>query len=101
MNRLWHQQHVLGKNASLEERMAWHSEHQVACACRPIPAQLLAQMSVSGAAPARSKVPSGASTSRKGGGEPSVNTLTRKPATRKPATRSPATRRSARPATKR
>jgi len=49
VNRLWHQQHVLGKGASLEERMAWHSEHQLVCACRAIPAKLLAQMSVSGA----------------------------------------------------
>jgi hypothetical protein len=44
--------------------MAWHSEHSLVCACRPIPAKLLAQMSVSGAAPATAAVRSGVATSR-------------------------------------
>jgi len=28
----------------LEQRIAWHREHQLACACRPIPAKLRASM---------------------------------------------------------
>lgn len=44
MNTQWHRRHVLPKNASLEERISWHREHQEACACRPIPPKLLAQM---------------------------------------------------------
>jgi hypothetical protein len=30
--------------ATLEQRVAWHREHQLACACRPIPAKLRALM---------------------------------------------------------
>lgn len=44
MNAEWHKSHVLPKGASLEERVAWHREHQKRCACRPIPPKLLAEM---------------------------------------------------------
>ena len=44
MNSGWHETHVLAKGASLEERIAWHREHQKRCACRPIPAKLQEQM---------------------------------------------------------
>jgi uncharacterized protein YdhG (YjbR/CyaY superfamily) len=44
MNSEWHKKHVLEKGASLEERIAWHREHQRRCACRPIPLKLLDQM---------------------------------------------------------
>jgi uncharacterized protein YdhG (YjbR/CyaY superfamily) len=44
MNTEWHEKHVLPKGASLEERIAWHREHQKRCACRPIPPKLLDQM---------------------------------------------------------
>jgi uncharacterized protein YdhG (YjbR/CyaY superfamily) len=44
MNAEWHKRHVLSKAASLEERVAWHREHQKRCACRPIPPKLLDQM---------------------------------------------------------
>jgi uncharacterized protein YdhG (YjbR/CyaY superfamily) len=40
----WHKNHVLPKSASLEERIAWHRDHQKHCACRPIPPKLAAQM---------------------------------------------------------
>ncbi len=43
MNAEWHKKHVLPKRASLEERIAWHREHQRRCACRPIPPKLLDQ----------------------------------------------------------
>lgn len=44
MNSKWHKQHVLPKGASLDERIAWHREHQKRCACRPIPPKLQEQM---------------------------------------------------------
>jgi hypothetical protein len=44
MNVQWHEEHVLPRRASLEERMAWHRAHQVECGCRPIPARLREQM---------------------------------------------------------
>ncbi len=44
MNAEWHKKHVLPRGASLEERIAWHREHQKRCACRPIPPKLLDQM---------------------------------------------------------
>jgi len=44
MNVKWHGQHVIPERATLEQRIAWHREHQLACACRPIPAKLRASM---------------------------------------------------------
>jgi len=32
------------KNATLEQRIAWHTAHQKNCSCRPIPAKLLEQI---------------------------------------------------------
>ena len=44
MNSEWHQRHLLGKGASLAQRIAWHRAHQKQCACRPIPAKLEKEM---------------------------------------------------------
>jgi uncharacterized protein YdhG (YjbR/CyaY superfamily) len=44
MNAEWHKKHVLPRGASLDERIAWHREHQKGCACRPIPSKLLDHM---------------------------------------------------------
>jgi hypothetical protein len=44
LNLKWHERHVLPRRASLEQRIAWHREHQTECACRPIPARLLEHM---------------------------------------------------------
>lgn len=44
MNSTWHKGHLLPKGASLEERIAWHREHQKRCGCRPIPPKVLDQM---------------------------------------------------------
>ncbi|HUC79055.1 MAG TPA: hypothetical protein VMQ58_02325 [Candidatus Saccharimonadales bacterium] len=43
MNKLWHEQHKLPKNATEEERLKWHIEHQKQCGCRPIPKSLQKQ----------------------------------------------------------
>ena len=37
MNTDWHNEHVLGSNAPMEERVRWHLQHTAKCACRPIP----------------------------------------------------------------
>ena len=37
MNTDWHNEHVLGSNASMDERVRWHLQHAEKCACRPIP----------------------------------------------------------------
>ena len=44
MNADWHKKHVLAKGASVEERIAWHREHEKRCACRPMPPKLAEQM---------------------------------------------------------
>ncbi len=44
MNAEWHRRHIMPKNATLDERIAWHREHQKRCACRPIPPKLMQQM---------------------------------------------------------
>jgi hypothetical protein len=37
INREWHETHRMPKNASLEQRIAWHIEHAVECGCREMP----------------------------------------------------------------
>lgn len=44
MNRAWHERHPLRKGLDADERLAWHMAHQNACACRPVPAKLLAAL---------------------------------------------------------
>ena len=42
MNTDWHDEHVLGSKASLDERVRWHLQHAQKCACRPIPSDVQA-----------------------------------------------------------
>lgn len=44
MNAPWHRRNVMPMNPTLDERIAWHREHRRHCACREIPAKLLALM---------------------------------------------------------
>jgi len=44
VNAAWHERHVLPEGAALEQRIAWHREHQRRCACRPIPPKVLDAM---------------------------------------------------------
>jgi hypothetical protein len=53
MNAEWHGHNVLPKNATLDQRIAWHREHQKRCACRPIPPTLLKR--IASASPRRGK----------------------------------------------
>ena len=44
LNKEWHLAHQMPKNATIEERIAWHLEHSKNCACRPIPDKLKAEI---------------------------------------------------------
>jgi len=44
LNEVWHTAHPMPARLTLEQRIEWHLEHQANCACRGIPAGLLAQM---------------------------------------------------------
>lgn len=48
MNARWHASHPMPKNASLAQRVAWHTAHARHCACRPMPKSVIAAL---GAAP--------------------------------------------------
>ena len=36
MNAAWHKAHLMPKNPSLDQRIAWHLGHAKNCGCRPI-----------------------------------------------------------------
>jgi len=40
LNKEWHLGHRMPKNATIEDRIAWHLEHSKNCGCRPIPEKL-------------------------------------------------------------
>ena len=40
MNAEWHRLHAMPKRATVAQRLAWHTEHQRFCGCRPMPANL-------------------------------------------------------------
>lgn len=40
MNVEWHSMNAMPKSATTDQRIAWHTEHQRCCGCRPIPAKL-------------------------------------------------------------
>lgn len=42
MNARWHARHSMPRNATPEQRLAWHLDHQRHCGCRPIPSRLTA-----------------------------------------------------------
>lgn len=44
INKEWHDQNRMPKNATIDQRIKWHLEHQKNCACRPIPDKLLKAM---------------------------------------------------------
>jgi len=48
VNAEWHRAHPLGTHASLDDRVAWHLSHAEACACRPVPASIAAEIHARG-----------------------------------------------------
>ena len=43
-NAEWHRAHPMPKNATLDQRIAWHLAHAANCGCRAIPEKLKAEM---------------------------------------------------------
>jgi len=37
INKQWHDKHEMPQNASLQERLSWHTDHAKECGCRPMP----------------------------------------------------------------
>jgi hypothetical protein len=44
LNKVWHLAHRMPKNATMEQRIAWHIEHAKNCSCRKMPATLSAEI---------------------------------------------------------
>ena len=42
--REWHRAHRMVSNPAREERVAWHAEHAAECGCRPVPANIAADV---------------------------------------------------------
>ena len=42
INRAWHDAHRMPERATLAQRVAWHREHALHCACRPMPRAIAA-----------------------------------------------------------
>jgi hypothetical protein len=43
-NKEWHLAHRMPANATLQQRIEWHIEHQKNCGCRPIPEKILIEI---------------------------------------------------------
>lgn len=41
INRAWHEDHPMPKNATPEQRMDWHAGHAAHCGCRAMPAGVI------------------------------------------------------------
>jgi hypothetical protein len=49
INRKWHLKNLMPKNATFEQRVKWHREHQKNCRCRSgYPKKLLDEMKKKG-----------------------------------------------------
>ncbi len=44
INKEWHEQHLMPKNPSIEQRIEWHLEHLKHCHCRELPEKLKEEM---------------------------------------------------------
>jgi hypothetical protein len=52
INAAWHTRHRMPARPTLQQRIAWHIEHERHCACRPVPPALRRMMTAAGARPA-------------------------------------------------
>lgn len=43
-NADWHRAHRMPVNPTRQQRIEWHAGHSVACGCRPVPAELAAEV---------------------------------------------------------
>lgn len=44
INKTWHEENRMPRNAGVAQRVAWHLEHAKNCFCRSVPVKLLAEM---------------------------------------------------------
>jgi HEAT repeat protein len=51
INAAWHTRHRMPGRPTLQQRIAWHIEHEQNCGCRPMPSTLRPMMSAAGVRP--------------------------------------------------
>lgn len=44
VNASWHKKNSMPRNASLDQRIAWHQVHQSQCHCREIPEKIAEEL---------------------------------------------------------
>jgi hypothetical protein len=44
INAAWHRTHRMPRNATLDQRIAWHLAHAEHCGCRPIDGKIAEEM---------------------------------------------------------
>jgi hypothetical protein len=44
INKAWHEVHPMPKNATLDQRVAWHLDHAAHCGCREMPQSVKAEL---------------------------------------------------------
>jgi len=59
MNKTWHTENKMPPKATLEQRIQWHREHQVHCACREAPRSLLESVAFRSVSPSNRRKESG------------------------------------------
>jgi hypothetical protein len=65
MDAAWHEAHPMPRRPTLDQRIAWHLAHAVACGCRPIPDKLADEMKARGITVPKPSVKSVAAARRK------------------------------------
>jgi hypothetical protein len=48
INRQWHLDHKMPRNATLEQRLEWHVMHQANCNCRDMPDSIRRELEARG-----------------------------------------------------
>lgn len=48
LNREWHLEHKMPRNATLEERLHWHLAHAANCECREMPPSIRKELEARG-----------------------------------------------------
>jgi hypothetical protein len=48
INREWHLEHRMPRNATLEQRLEWHRSHAANCNCREMPASIRKELEARG-----------------------------------------------------
>lgn len=44
LNVEWHRTHMMPENPTRQQRVEWHAQHEANCGCRPVPADLAAEV---------------------------------------------------------